>query len=188
VHLTDDSFCEVDYTTFTAWASHHQYISFPTNDYTLDDLSGESSDETVFMSLRTSSVVAVIKLQRKTRKDGYRYELYTKAGFTLLLETEQTDIGDLVIPYGERIGKFMVWNYEPKYRQYSNEVWVMTLRKEAIESVKVVDRQDISFVDLFFKNGHHYVGDVIVDTVAVCDMEAMFLGGEDDYSEMFKGE
>lgn len=188
VHLTDDNFCEVDYTTFAAWAAQNTYINFPTEDYTLDDLAGESSDQTVFLSLRTAAVVAVIKLQRKTRKELHRYELYTAAGYTLLLETEQPDIADIVIPQGQRVGKFLVWNYEPRYRQYCNEVWVMTLRTKAIESVKVVDRHDVCFVDLFFKNGHHYVADVIVDQAASQDIESMFLGGTDSYFDMFKCE
>jgi hypothetical protein len=188
VHLTDDNFCEVDYTTFAAWAAQNTYINFPTEDYTLDDLAGESSGQTVFLSLRTAAVVAVIKLQRKTRKELHRYELYTAAGYTLLLETEQPDIADIVIPQGQRVGKFLVWNYEPRYRQYCNEAWVMTLRTQAIESVKVVDRHDVCFVDLFFKNGHHYVGDVIVDQAMAADIEAMFLGSTVSYFDMFKGE
>ena len=132
--------------------------------------------------------MAVIKLQRKTRKELHRYELYTAAGYTLLLETEQPDIADIVIPQGQRVGKFLVWNYEPRYRQYCNEVWVMTLRTKAIESVKVVDRHDVCFVDLFFKNGHHYMADVIVDQAASQDIESMFLGGPDTYFDMFKCE
>lgn len=186
VHLTDDNFCEVDYTTFAAWAAQHPYINFPTDDYTLDDLAGESSDEQVFLSVRTSAIVAVIKLQRMTRKELHRYEMYTAAGYTLLVETNQPDIGEIVIPHGERIGKFLVWNYEPRYRQYCNEAWVMTLRANSIESVKVVDRQDVCFVDLFFKNGHHYVGDVIVDQVAVADIESMFLM-DTSYFSIFAG-
>jgi len=186
VHLTDDNFCEVDYTTFAAWAAQQSYINFPTEDYTLEDLTGELSDEPVFLSLRVPAVMAVIMLQRKTRKDLHRYELYTAAGYTLLLETVQPDIANMVVPHGERIGKFLVWNYEPRYRQYCNEAWVLTVRTHAIESVKVIDRYDVCFVDLFFKNGHHYVADVVVDSVLMSDIETMFLCDKTSYFEMFQ--
>jgi len=186
-HMNDDSFVEIAQPTFTKWANEVE-TSFATTTMTCvnlvcNDLCDLDSDASVTIVMSVNAVVAVCKMQR-TIKDRqvdnsvqrlWLFELYTAAGFTVQVESTNLALEDFFIPpFEKRVGKFLVWNYEPQDRYFRNELWVITIAKGTLQAIYEVDRQDMCFVDVYFKNGQHYVSDVLVDNNTV-NLNALFL-------------
>lgn len=182
LHMADDSFSEVTTFTFDTWKGRHadtegavQPLATPYYERAnlSDDWPEGANDADVTMWVRASCVVAVAKRQRS--RAAYVYEVYTALGYTVPVESAACDLCDALVPPQAAIGKFLVWDYEPRMRRYSGDVWVVAIKCGAVETAKVMDRLDMAFVDVYFTNGVHYLLDVIVDPARVPDIEASFL-------------
>lgn len=179
IHTADDAFCEVDDATYTAWRALGDCTALRSLDYHLDDLTpayaaGDAPEVTVV--IRHDAVIAVARCQRG--KDGgsvHRHELFTACGYTLTVESAE-DVAAAALPAWCTVGKFLVWRYDPMYRSHRKYPWVVTIRRGTVESVTVSDAADWGFAEVYFKNGTHYLEDVMLDAVILDDWQSVFLG------------
>jgi hypothetical protein len=185
IHTADDAFCEVDNATYQAWAAGNNCLAVRSLDYHIDDLTpsyaaGESPEVTVVV--RHDALVAVARCQRS--KDGvnvHRHELFTACGYTLTVESAD-DLAAAALPAWCTVGKFLVWRYDPMYRSHRKYAWAVTIRRGAVESVTVSARADWGFAEVYFKNGTHYLEDVMLEPAIAGDVQDLFLGTTNNYS------
>lgn len=179
IHTADDAFCEVDDATYHAWRALGACTDLRSLDYHLDDLTpvhapGDATE--VAVAVRHDAVIAVARCQRgKEGSATHRHELFTACGYTLTVESAE-DVAAAALPAWCTVGKFLVWRYDPMYRSHRKYAWAVTIRRGAVESVTVTEAADWVFAEVYFKNGTHYLEDVMLEAAMVGDVQALFLG------------